>query len=276
MSYLKKSRMTAVRTRSASLKSGLRAAFPALAVGMLLLAGINPVRAGELVVFAAASLKNALDDANTAYRQQGGSAIKTSYAASGPLARQIESGAPADLFISADLDWMDYAQGKALIKPETRTKLLGNRLVLVTSAKAGRKLEIGPNLRLAEQLGGGRLAIGDPQYVPAGKYAETALKKLGQWNQVWDKLAKADSVRGALALVSRGEAPFGIVYETDTAADPGVAIAGVFPADSHPPIIYPAAVTAASGNPEAAGYLTWLGSPAAASFFQKQGFQVLK
>jgi molybdate transport system substrate-binding protein len=232
--------------------------------------------AEDLLVFAAASLKNALDDADAAYRRQGGSKVAASYAASGPLAKQLENGAPADLFISADLDWMDYAQGKGLIKAETRVNLLGNRLVLVAAASSTAKVEIGPGFPLADLLGDQRLAIGDPQSVPAGKYAQTALEKLGAWDRVKDKTAKAESVRAALALVSRGETPFGIVYETDVAADPGVKIVGIFPDDSHPPIIYPIAVTAITKKAEAIRFLAWLRSPAAAPFFEKQGFKVLE
>jgi molybdate transport system substrate-binding protein len=235
-----------------------------------------PALADDLLVFAAASLKNALDDADGAYQKQGGSKVTASYAASGPLAKQLENGAPADLFISADLDWMDYAQGKGLIEPETRLNLLGNRLVLVAPVNSTAKVEIGPKFQLGALLGDGRIAIGDPQSVPAGKYAQTALEKLGAWDQVKDKAAKAESVRAALALVSRGEAPLGIVYETDVAADPGVKIVGIFPEDSHPPIIYPIAVTAITKNAEAGKYLAWLHSPAAAPFFEKQGFRVLK
>jgi molybdate transport system substrate-binding protein len=232
--------------------------------------------ADDLLVFAAASLKNALDDANAAYRKEGGAKVLASYAASGPLAKQLENGAPADLFIAADLDWMDYAQSKGLIKTETRVNLLGNRLVLVAPAGSAAKVEIGPDVQLGALLGNGRIAIGDPQSVPAGKYAQAALEKLGAWNQVKDKAAKAESVRAALALVSRGEAPLGIVYETDVAADPGVRIVGIFPEDSYPPIIYPIAVTAITKNAEAGKYLAWLHSAAAAPLFEKQGFRVLK
>jgi molybdate transport system substrate-binding protein len=232
--------------------------------------------AEDLLVFAAASLKNALDDADAAYRTQAGAKVTASYAASGPLAKQLENGAPADLFIAADLDWMDYAQKKGLIKPETRVNLLGNRLVLVAPRNSAATIEIGPGFPLAALLGDRRLAIGDPQSVPAGKYAQTALDKLGAWDRVKDKTAKAESVRAALALVSRGETPFGIVYETDVAADPGVKIVGIFPDDSHPPIIYPIAITAITRKAEATKYLAWLRSPTAAPFFEKQGFKVLE
>jgi molybdate transport system substrate-binding protein len=241
----------------------------------------SPAAAGDLLIFAAASLKNALDDAEAIYQQESGSEVITSYAASGPLAKQIESGAPADLFISADLDWMDYVEGKGVIKANTRVNLLGNRLVLVAPAAniaqlENSRLEIGPGFALASALGAGRLAIGDPQSVPAGKYGQGALEKLGVWKDVENRTARADSVRAALLLVSRGEAPLGIVYETDAVADKGVTVVGVFPEDTHPPIIYPIAITAASRNPEAPKFLAWLRSPAAAPVFEKQGFQVLK
>jgi len=258
----------------------IRRLFLPCLIGLALIAGAGfgarTASAADLLVFAAASLKNALDDADDAYKQQTGNTVTASYAASGPLAKQLENGAPADLFISADLDWMDYAQGKGLIQPDTRINLLGNRLVLVAPKSSSLAVgEIKPGLPLASLLGNGRLAIGDPQSVPAGKYGQAALEKLGLWTQVMDHTARADSVRAALVLVGRGEAPLGIVYETDAAAEPGVKIVGVFPEDSHPPIIYPIAVTASSKKPEAAAFITWLRSPAAAPAFKKQGFQVL-
>ncbi|HWK47183.1 MAG TPA: molybdate ABC transporter substrate-binding protein [Stellaceae bacterium] len=249
-------------------------------VGFALVAGAALVApaasAADLLVFAAASLKNALDDADDAYRQQTGTTVTAAYAASGPLAKQIENGAPADLFISADLDWMDYAQGKGLIRPDTRLNLLGNRLVLVAPKTATIPAgDIKPGYPLVALLGDGRLAIGDPQSVPAGKYAQAALEKLGLWSQVAEHTARAESVRAALVLVGRDEAPLGIVYETDAAAEPAVKIVGVFPEDSHPPIIYPIAITASSQKPEATAFIAWLRSPAAAPAFRKQGFQVL-
>lgn len=232
--------------------------------------------AQELLVFAAASLKNALDEANAAYQQQGGAKVVASYAASGALAKQLENGAPADLFISADQDWMTYVQGKKLIKDDTRVNLLGNRLVLVGPATSTTAVEIGAGFALASLLGGGRLAMGEPQSVPAGRYGQQALETLGIWTAVQPKVAMTDNVRSALALVSRGEAPFGIVYETDVRADPGTKVVGVFPDGSYPPVIYPVALTAATSKPEAARYLAWLRSPVAQPVFEKQGFQVLK
>src|SRR5215475_6101268 len=172
---------------------------------------------GKLVVFAAASLKDALDEVNAGYRREKGQETATSYAASSTLAKQIEAAAPADVFISADLDWMDYLAKKNLIKPETRANLLGNRLVLIAPVNSAAKLGIAPNFPLAQALGNGRLAIADPNGVPAGRYAKTALESLGVWSSVADRLAPAENVRATLALVSRGEAPLGIVYQTDAA-----------------------------------------------------------
>jgi molybdate transport system substrate-binding protein len=230
----------------------------------------------KLVVFAAASLKDALDEVNAAYKREKGREIAVSYAASSTLAKQIEAAAPADIFISADLDWMDYLAKTNLIKPETRTNLLGNKLVLIAPADSTVKLDIGPSFPLAPALGNGRLAIADPSAVPAGKYGKAALEALGVWSSVADKLAPAENVRATLLLVSRGEAPLGIVYQTDAAADKGVKVLGTFPADTHPPIIYPIAAVAASTNPGNVGYIAFLKSPAAAAVFERQGFTVLE
>jgi len=230
----------------------------------------------KLVVFAAASLKDALDEVNTAYRREKGQEITTSYAASPTLAKQIEAAAPADIFISADLDWMDYLAKKNLIQPETRANLLGNKLVLIAPADSPIKLGIAPNFPLAQALGNGRLATADPNGVPAGKYGKESLQALGVWSSVADKLAPAENVRAALLLVSRGEAPLGIVYRTDAVADKGVKILGAFPDDTHPPIIYPIAAVASSTNSGDANYVAYLRSPAAGAVFEKHGFTVLK
>jgi molybdate transport system substrate-binding protein len=246
---------------------------------LLVLAALGTARpaaaADTIVVFAAASLKNALDDAAAAFQQQDGAKAGISYAASSALAKQIEAGAPADIFISADLDWMDYVQQRNLIKPETRKNLLGNHLVLVAPAASDIKVEIKPNFPLAALLKDGRLAIADPAAVPAGKYGKAALEKLGVWSSVADKLAPAENVRSALFFVSRQEAPLGIVYQTDAAADKGVKIVAVFPEDTHPPVVYPIALTAGGKNPDAAKFLAFLESAAAKPFFEKQGFTVL-
>lgn len=234
----------------------------------------RPASAEGILVFAAASLKNALDDAAAAYQKQGGDKISVSYAASSALAQQLENGAPADLFISADLDWMDYAQQHHLIRPATRKNLLGNRLVLIAPASSKVKIDIKPGFALAALLDGGRLSIGNPDSVPAGKYGKASLQSLGVWESVKDKLAPAENVRAALFFVSRQEAPLGIVYETDALADKGVKVVGAFPASSHPPIVYPIALTTHS-RPDAAKFLAFLKSPAAASFFRRQGFTIL-
>jgi len=228
----------------------------------------------DLLVFAAASLKNALDDVDAQYKKETGRRVVVSYASSPALAKQIGAAAPADVFISADLDWMDYLAERGLIKPDTRVNLLGNRLVLIAPAGERRDVTIGQNFPLATLLGDGRLAMADPDSVPAGKYGRAALERLGVWASVQARVARAENVRAALALVSRGEAPFGIVYQTDAAADPKVKIAGFFPEDTHPPITYPAAVLASSQNPEAGAYLKYLRSPAARPLFERQGFTV--
>jgi molybdate transport system substrate-binding protein len=242
-------------------------------------AGLLPQPAGatdRITVFAAASLKNALDAANTAWAKESGKEAVVSYAASSALAKQIENGAPADIFIPADLDWMDYVAKKGLIREDTRADFLGNRIVLVTASDKAKQVDIKPGFDLSGLLGDGRLAMGEVTSVPAGKYGKAALEKLGAWTSVEPKIAGAQSVRAALALVSRGEAPYGIVYQTDATADEGVAIVGMFPADSHPPIIYPIALLASSKNPDAVAYLKFLKSENATRFFTAQGFTILK
>jgi molybdate transport system substrate-binding protein len=244
----------------------------------LLLAAAVPAaaRADGFVVFAAASLKDALDAINAGWQKETGKHATISYAASSALAKQIEAEAPADMFISADLDWMDYLDKKGLIAPGTRHNLLGNSLVLIapTDAKAA-DVDIGPNFPLAKLLGGGKLAMADPNAVPAGKYGKAALTKLGVWNAVSGSVASAENVRACLLLVARGEAPYGIVYKTDAAIEPKVEIVGTFPADSIPPIIYPIALTAPSKNADAAAFESYLSSPAAAALFDHYGFTVL-
>ncbi|MET0358927.1 MAG: molybdate ABC transporter substrate-binding protein [Pararhizobium sp.] len=249
----------------------------ALAVLLLALASLaSPALAAEKVtVFAAASLKNALDAVNDAWQQQSGHAVTASYAASSALAKQIEAGAPADIFISADLAWMDYVAGKTLIREDSRSTLLGNRLVLVAPAADARPVEIGEGFDLKARLAGGKLAMGALDSVPAGKYGKAALEKLGVWSSVEQDVAGAENVRAALLLVSKGEAPLGIVYETDAAADPSVKIVGTFPESSHPPIVYPIAILSESTHPEAAAYLDFVRSPAARPLFEAQGFTVL-
>jgi len=230
----------------------------------------------DVLVFAAASLKNALDDIHAQYTKDTGKEVSISLAASSQLAKQIESGAPADIFISADLDWMDYLAQKNLIKPDTRKNLLGNELVLIAPKDRNVDVTIAPGFDLAKLLGGGKLAMADTSAVPAGKYGKAALEKLGAWASVSGQIAQAENVRAALLLVARREAPLGIVYQTDAAVEPGVRIVGVFPADTHPPIIYPIALTAGSVNSDAAAFLAYLSSDKTQPLFEKQGFVVLK
>jgi molybdate transport system substrate-binding protein len=227
-----------------------------------------------VIVFAAASLKNALDEISTSWEQESGQSLKTSYAASSALAKQMEQDAPAEIFISADLDWMNYVEGKNLIKADTRSNLLGNKLVLVAPKSSEVSLELKPGVDLAKALGDGRLAVGNVDSVPAGKYGKAALTTLGAWEGVSNKLAQAESVRAALLLVSRGEAPLGIVYQSDAAADASVKIVATFPADSHPAIIYPIALTV-KASPAAASFLHYVKSLKAIPAFEKQGFTVL-
>ena len=230
----------------------------------------------DVVIFAAASLKNALDDVCAQWQRETGKKAVVSYAASSALARQIEQGAPADVFVSADLDWMDYLQQRNLIKAETRSNLLGNKIVLVAPKGSYVAAKIGPGFNLAALLGSGRLAMADTKAVPAGKYGKSALESLGVWNSVQDKVAQAENVRAALLLVSRGEAPLGIVYETDAAADPNVRIVDAFPANTHPAIVYPVALTAGGVSPDAVALLAYLRSAKARLLFEKQGFTVVE
>ena len=228
-----------------------------------------------LTVFAAASMKNALDDVDAAYTAKTGVKISASYAASSTLAKQIEQGAPADVFVSADIDWMDYATSKKTINEPTRVNLLGNSIVLI--APKDSKIDnvtIAPGFDLAKLAGDGRIATGDVKSVPVGKYAQAALEKLGAWQAAEPKFAMAESVRAALTLVARGEAALGIVYSTDARVEPGVRIVGTFPADSHPAIIYPVAATA-TAKTEASDYLAFLRSAAAKAILEKYGFTYL-
>jgi molybdate transport system substrate-binding protein len=229
----------------------------------------------SLTVFAAASMKNALDDIDTAYTAKTGTKIVASYAASSALAKQIEQGAPADIFVSADSDWMDYAINKKTINEPTRVNLLGNSIVLI-APKDSRidNVAIGKGFDLAKLAGDGKIATGDVKAVPVGKYASAALEKLGAWQAAEPKFAMAESVRAALTLVARGEAALGIVYATDAKVEPGVKIVGTFPADSHPSIIYPVAATT-TARAEAADYLAFLRSSVAKTILEKYGFTFL-
>src|SRR6201992_3334561 len=229
----------------------------------------------SLTVFAAASMKNALDDVNAAYTAKTGVKIAASYAASSVLAKQIEQGAPADVFVSADTDWMDYAIAKKAINESTRINLLGNSIVLIAPKDSTvNNVTIGPGFDLAKLAGAGKIATGDADSVPGGTYAQAALEKLGAWDAAAPKFAMAESVRAALILVARGEAALGIVYATDAKVEPEGKIVGTFPADSHPPIIYPVAATA-TAKAEAADYLAFLRTSAAKAIFEKYGFKFL-
>jgi molybdate transport system substrate-binding protein len=229
----------------------------------------------SILVFAAASMKNALDDVNAAFTKESGIKVVASYDASSALMKQIEGGAPADVFVSADLQWMDYGSQKKLIKDDTRVNLLGNELVLIAAkdSKIG-NVTIKPGVDLAKLAGDGRIATGDVKAVPVGIYAQAALEKLGVWSSVEPKMAMTANVRAALVLVARGEAPLGIVYSTDAKVEPGVKIVGVFPEDSHPPIIYPVAATV-DAKPDATPYLAFLRSQAAKTIFESYVFTVL-
>jgi molybdate transport system substrate-binding protein len=225
----------------------------------------------DLIVLAASSLTDALNEIGPAFTAATHRGVKLSYGASSALARQVEAGAPADAFFSADTDWMDYLQTRNLIDNGSRRTVLGNRLVLISPADSTVTVKIKPHFALAKLLGSGRLATGNPDSVPVGRYAKIALTNLGVWNEVQDKVAPADNVRAALALVARGEAPLGIVYRTDALVEKKVRIVAEFPASSHEPIIYPAATTA-HAHDGAADFVKFLSSPAAQGIFAKYGF----
>jgi molybdate transport system substrate-binding protein len=251
----------------------------ALAVAVVMAAGTisrSPqAQEKSLTVFAAASMKNALDEINAAFTKKSGVKTVVSYAATSALMRQIEQGAPADIFASADLEWMDYGLKNKLINPATRVNLLGNRLVLIApkdSKITSVKLEKG--FDLAKLVGDGRIATGEVKSVPVGRYAAAALEKLGRWSSVEKRLAMVENVRAALTLVARGEAPLGIVYETDAKVEPGVKIVAHFPPDSHPEIVYPVGATV-KANAEAPRYIDFLQSGASKSIFEKYGFSFL-
>ena len=229
----------------------------------------------DVTVYAAASLTNALQDVDKAFEASGGTKVKFSFAASSLLAKQIEQGAPADAFFSADTEWMDYLATRNLIQPATRKDILSNSLVLIAGKDSPIGLEIKPGFPLAKALGDGKLAVADPASVPAGKYAQAALTSLGVWDSVADHLARAENVRVALAYVARGEAPRGIVYGTDAKAEPQVKVIGTFPESTHPRILYPAALTTHGTSAGAKAFLDFAKSAKGAQIFQKYGFIVL-
>lgn len=240
-------------------------------------ASLSPAAAEDktITVFAAASMKNALDEVDAAYTTKTGVKIIASYAASSVLAKQIEQGAPADVFVSADTDWMDYAISRKTINKPTRVNLLGNSIVLIAPKDSEiNNVTISQGFDLAKLAGDGRIATGDVKSVPAGKYAKAALEKLGAWIAAEPKFAMAESVRAALTLVARGEANLGIVYSTDAKVEPGVKIVGTFPVDSHPAIIYPVAATM-TAKPETNDYLAFLRSSATKTILEEYGFKFL-
>ena len=252
---------------------------PALAALPLALGPAPAARAqGAVTVFAAASLTDALRVLAQAWQSRGHAAPRLSFAASSALARQIEQGAPADLFMSADEPWMDYLQQRALIVASSRVSPLGNTLVLIAPADAARPVTLARGTDLAALLGPqGRLATGDPSNVPVGRYAQAALEWLGQWQVLAPRLARTDNVRSALLLVERGEAPLGIVYATDAAASPGVRVIGTFPAESHVPVTYPFALTRrAEDNAAARALFDFLTGPDAVSTWQRFGFSLAR
>ncbi|MEO8847209.1 MAG: molybdate ABC transporter substrate-binding protein [Casimicrobiaceae bacterium] len=226
----------------------------------------------DVTVFAASSLKEAMDAQAKQFEAATGSKVIVSYGGSSTLAKQVEGGAPADLFISADIAWMDYIDQRHLLAAGSRVTLLRNTLVLIAPAASKSAIKIAPGFDLAAALGSDKLAMASPDSVPAGRYGKSALEKLGVWTSVEKKVARAENVRAALALVSRGEAPFGIVYSTDAFADKGVRIIDTFGAGTHPPIVYPAAILATSHSAAAKPLLEYLQSPAARATWEQFGF----
>ncbi|MGM0584108.1 MAG: molybdate ABC transporter substrate-binding protein [Pseudomonadota bacterium] len=252
----------------------IHAALRLAALALALLAAPAARAEAPLTVFAAASLTNAFDEAAALYAKETGTELRVSYAGSSALARQIDRGAPADLFLSANADWMDWLEDRGRLLPGSRRDLLRNRLVLVAHGEAP-EVTLSPGLDLRALLDGGRLAMAFVDAVPAGIYGKAALSSLGLWAQAEPHVAQADNVRAALALVARGEAPFGIVYATDVAAEPAVSVVATFPADSHPPIVYPGAVPERAERERAAALLDWLAGPQAQAVFARHGFAPL-
>jgi molybdate transport system substrate-binding protein len=265
------SRRSAAAPHATARHPGIFAVFAAALFAVAALAPLSAV-AADVTVFAAASLKEALDETGRAFTAATGHKVVVAYGATSALAKQIEAGAPADVFIAADLDWMDYLDQRRLLRPGTRVNLLANALVLVAPAASTSTLKIGPGFALAAALGRDRLALANPDSVPAGKYAKAALEKLGVWTSVERRTARAENVRAALALVARGETPFGIVYRTDALADNGVRIVDTFPAGTHPDIVYPAALVAGARSPAAAALLDFLRSASVRATWIRHGF----
>ncbi len=243
-----------------------------LAIALVIALATPIVAADDVLIFAAASLTNALDAMKPLILKDTGISVRASYASSAVLAKQMEAGAPADLFISADTEWMDYLAQRKLVVTPIYAEFAGNSLVLVTPASSAVKFSIRSGMHLSALLGGGRLALGDPASVPAGKYARAALEHLNAWDDVKDRLAPGENVRAALQLVARGECPLGIVYSSDATIEPSVRVIGTFPADSHPPIVYPAAMTTRAAGSAPGRVFAWLKTPAAKSVLARYGF----
>jgi molybdate transport system substrate-binding protein len=255
----------------------VRAAAAAACLGLAMSLAAEGAPQAKITVFAAASLKEALDTQVARFETGRADKVVVSYGGSNALARQIEAGAPADVFLSADVDWMDYLQARGLIVPATRVDLLANRLVLIAPAASTLALKIAPGFALASALGSGRLALANPDSVPAGRYAKAALSALKVWSSVAGRTARTENVRAALTLVARGEAPCGIVYSTDALAEPRVRVLDTFPARTHPPIVYPAVVVARSDVPaEAKAFVAYLASEPALATWRRYGFRPLE
>lgn len=248
---------------------------PSLRALVVMVLGASAAQAGPVTVFAAASLKDSLEEIATGFAETRSEAPVFSFAGSSVLARQISLGAPADIFISANTEWMDVLEASGAIQVDSRGDLLGNSLVLIAGDPAVPQVAMSETLDLAGMLGGGRLAMGLLEAVPAGIYGKQALAYFGLWESVAAQVAQSDNVRATLALVSSGEAPFGIVYATDAMADPRVTVVARFPEDSHDPIRYPAALTSQGTSPQAAAFLAYLRSPAAVAVFERHGFVVI-
>jgi molybdate transport system substrate-binding protein len=242
----------------------------------LLSTAVATVAAADITVFAAASLKESLDENVKAFAAKSGHQVRVSYAGSNAIAKQIENGAPADLFLSADEEWMDYVAQKKLLAPGTRRNLVTNALVLVAPADSDVKLAIAPHFPLAAALKGGRLAVANPDSVPVGKYAKAALTSLGVWNEVEKALTRSENVRASLVLVARGEVPLGIVYATDAKAEPKSRVVDTFPANLHPAVIYPGALVAGKRNPANLALLDYLAGPEARAVWIKYGFGIAR
>jgi molybdate transport system substrate-binding protein len=269
-------RCASTADRAVSIIAAVRHRILQAAAALLLTALSLPAQAQfrDVLVFGDASLRAALDEANKLFLFENGSGIVVTYGASAALAKQIESGAAGDVFISADVESMDYVAERKLIQPDTREKFLGNKLVLIAGVGSNVTLTIGQDFPLAQALGNGRLAMADPASGAAGRYGKAALEKLGVWASLAEKVAVTPDTRAALLMVSRGEAPLGIVYQTDAATDKSVKIVATFPESSHPPIVYPLAILTRSTNGVAPVYVQYLLSPKAEPFFEKQGFVV--